>query len=175
MDTSKYCSKCRTPRPLSNFRKQNRAKDGHQYECRKCMNARARERYDAKKEELITKSANWQSAHAESHKEAALRHYHSPTGRIQRNIKTVLTAFFGKERPKDKEIIGLTTKVLIKYLTTRLKEPQTWDNYSKDWRIGFIKPLHEFNLNDESERRACFHWKNLTPVNKKHPDETDLV
>jgi hypothetical protein len=38
----KPCTKCQTPKPLSEFRKSNRTKDGLDTQCRDCRKAKAK-------------------------------------------------------------------------------------------------------------------------------------
>jgi len=38
----KLCTKCQTPKPLSEFRKYNRTKDGLDTQCRSCRQAKAK-------------------------------------------------------------------------------------------------------------------------------------
>lgn len=43
--TTKHCSKCGEPRPLTQFRKRKESRDGRAYECDLCRSARRRARY----------------------------------------------------------------------------------------------------------------------------------
>lgn len=39
----------------------------------------------------------------------------------------------------------------------------SWSNYGK-WHIDHIIPCAAFDLSDEFEQRACFHYSNLQPL-----------
>lgn len=39
----------------------------------------------------------------------------------------------------------------------------SWSNYG-DWHIDHIIPCAAFDLNDELEQKACFHYTNLQPM-----------
>jgi hypothetical protein len=46
----------------------------------------------------------------------------------------------------------------------------SWENRGrlstkiKTWQIDHIKPCHEFDLSNEDDRKKCFHYTNLRPL-----------
>ena len=51
------------------------------------------------------------------------------------------------------------------YPDPRTGELMSWDNHTTDgWHVDHIKPLHEFNLDDEEEFEKASHYTNLQPL-----------
>ena len=61
------------------------------------------------------------------------------------------------------ELIGCSISDLVKHLENQFIEGMSWKNYGK-WHIDHIRPCASFNLLNEDEQRACFHYSNLQPL-----------
>lgn len=61
------------------------------------------------------------------------------------------------------ELTGCSVTFLKGYLEAKFKEGMTWENHG-EWHIDHIKPCASFNLLDEKEQNACFHYTNLQPL-----------
>lgn len=61
MEIQKRCTACSLELPLSEFRKQSKNKDGLKYICKICDDARAKKRYEHKKESIINQVKHWQA------------------------------------------------------------------------------------------------------------------
>ena len=61
------------------------------------------------------------------------------------------------------ELTGCTSQQLRGHLESQFHDGMTWDNRHK-WHIDHIRPCAAFDLTDESEQRACFHYSNLQPL-----------
>lgn len=64
---------------------------------------------------------------------------------------------------KTETLIGCTPEFLRGYLEARFLPGMTWDNYGT-WHIDHHIPCAEFDLRDETQQRACFHFSNLRPL-----------
>ena len=40
----------------------------------------------------------------------------------------------------------------------------TWENYGDYWEIDHIKPIENFNFEDENQIFECWNYKNLRPL-----------
>ena len=60
-------------------------------------------------------------------------------------------------------LVGCFIPDLMKYLEQQFTEGMSWDNYGK-WHIDHIRPCASFNLLNEDEQKACFHYSNLQPL-----------
>lgn len=61
------------------------------------------------------------------------------------------------------ELIGCTIEHLMAHIESQFKPGMTWSNRHL-WQIDHSTPLCKFNLLEESEQIAAFHWTNLQPL-----------
>lgn len=69
-----------------------------------------------------------------------------------------------KLQKSSKDFIGCTTEDLRHYIESQWSENMSWDNYGKAWHIDHIIPCARFDLTNEQEVTACFHYTNLQPL-----------
>ena len=62
---SKTCTTCLKEKPLTDFRRQSKNKDGLKYTCKECDDKRARMRYKTKKTKILSQVKEWQSKNPE--------------------------------------------------------------------------------------------------------------
>lgn len=71
---------------------------------------------------------------------------------------------------KTADLLGCTLAEFIRHLESKWLPGMTWQNYgNKDgmWQIDHIIPCSIFNLIDESQQHACFHFSNQRPLWKR--------
>lgn len=64
---------------------------------------------------------------------------------------------------------GCLLIILKKHLSNTMEEGMTWNNYGtykkkeniRTWHIDHIIPSSSFNMSNDIERKACWHYKNL--------------
>ena len=61
----KRCSKCNDLKPLDQFYAEKSCRDGLRPDCKSCFAARAKARYEAKREDIIAYVSQWQKDNAE--------------------------------------------------------------------------------------------------------------
>lgn len=74
-----------------------------------------------------------------------------------------------KSRDKDSmlDLIGCTVEECKNHIESQWKEGMTWDNHGSgedDWQIDHRMACVQFDLNNEDERKMCFHYTNLQPL-----------
>jgi hypothetical protein len=65
--------------------------------------------------------------------------------------------------PNTQNLIGCDRPTLIKHFESLWKPGMSWDNYGK-WHVDHIQPCVAFDLTDEVQLKACFHYTNLQPL-----------
>lgn len=68
-----------------------------------------------------------------------------------------------KNKKHTMEYIGCSPEELRKHFENLFKVGMSWENQG-EWHIDHIRPCAYFNLNNEDERKACFHYTNLQPM-----------
>lgn len=63
--------------------------------------------------------------------------------------------------------IGCDLFSLRNYLSSRMTEGITWNNYGTDWVIDHIVPLRLFDVFDPSDLALAWNYRNLMPLLKK--------
>ena len=61
------------------------------------------------------------------------------------------------------DLVGCSIEELMKHLESQFQDGMSWDNYG-EWHIDHIRPCASFDLLNEEEQRACFHYSNLQPL-----------
>jgi hypothetical protein len=65
------------------------------------------------------------------------------------------------------EWLGCTPVELQAHLAAQFTEGMTWGNAGAGqgkWHIDHVRPCASFNMENEAERLACFHYSNLRPM-----------
>ena len=124
-------------------------------------------------------AAKWKKANPESHKESTRRFRRKikmdPAKRMIQRYRQLTSKHArragvqGEVKGRKLEYLGCTAAELVAYLQNHFTRGMTWDNYGRIkgvrcWEIDHIKPLTAFDLSDEGERRAAFHYTNLQPM-----------
>ena len=86
-----------------------------------------------------------------------------PERRMVTNLRRRLRGFVRVKKGKSSAFFGCTPEFLRKHIEQQFKLGMTWENYGA-WHIDHIKPCASFDLTKPEERRACFHWSNLSPL-----------
>lgn len=113
MPTEKICSQCGDPKPLTEFYKYKRCKDGHVNRCKACYSDYRKQQYIENKEEIRTKQKEYNAAHRrenavhqkkwrEKHvaelKAKNLKYYYDNKDKINSNRKANRVVLLKRER-----------------------------------------------------------------------------
>lgn len=60
-------------------------------------------------------------------------------------------------------LLGCRFSEYDNYMRGLFSEGMSWGNWG-EWEIDHIKPISTFDLNDEAQRLACFHYANTRPL-----------
>lgn len=81
-----------------------------------------------------------------------------------RKIRSNLTSRVSKHARI--EYLGCTIKELIEYLENKFCDGMAWENYG-NWEIDHIKPISNFDLLDNKQKKELCHYTNLQPLWRK--------
>lgn len=91
--------------------------------------------------------------------------YYNIRNRLTSRVWTAVARSKGKKAAKTEELIGCTVAQLRDQLESQFTDGMTWEKFLRgEIHIDHKIPCAHFDLADEAQQRACFHWSNLQPL-----------
>jgi hypothetical protein len=148
----KYCKKCDSTKPVEEFSWANKAKGTRQSNCKECVNAYAKARYEAKKPQLLAEMKVYYEANRD-HKRAKMRDYYS----------------------KNKDAIYASQRAW------RAANPERWDEYQRRYRASKYSGVTQRWVKSEETPGQCYwcgddishghHDDHIMPLSKGGSDD----
>lgn len=94
------------------------------------------------------------------------------TGMVRNLIKDLKINMTPSEYKKSNEyegfydLLGCTQEFFVEWISSQFDDNMSWDNHGKYWHVDHTFPCCKIDVNNEEERKMCFGWKNLRPVEK---------
>jgi hypothetical protein len=63
-----------------------------------------------------------------------------------------------------RELIGTSVEGLKLQIEAGFLPGMSWENYGSVWEIDHKIPCAQFDMSNEAQQRACFHYANLRPL-----------
>jgi hypothetical protein len=125
-----------------------------------CSNAlrssRARKIYHAKRDKYRSYYRNLRKSQRST-----------PEGRLLKRLRQHLNNLCRRgvitKKSKTLELLGCEIKDFRAHIESLFTPGMGWSNFGL-WHLDHIKPCSSFNLHDEAQQRACFHFSNLQPL-----------
>lgn len=176
----KKCSDCNNIKPITDFRAKGKYNDIQKYQpmCIVCHKIREKTYFSKiNKERASELNRIYKIANRERYRQYLID---NPDKRLLKKCRDRVRSILGsgKENP---ELIGCSAKFLHKWFQFQLdmSHDMTFDNYGSYWHIDHVIPCNKWNINDDAQKRACFHWTNLAPLqaskNMSKHDKIDKV
>lgn len=118
--------------------------------------------------------ANWSDDRRKSYREYARNRARQKAKtdalwRVRKVMRTRIGAAIsrcgGEKSKKTMQLVGCSMEELKSHIEKQFKTGMTWSNYGKNgWHIDHIKPCASFDLTNEDQAKACFHFTNLQPL-----------
>lgn len=176
----KICSKCKQEKPISEFGKNKKRKDGLKVYCKECRKKNGSLYYSKNKESINEKHKKHYHKNKESINERHKKWRKENKGymttyskerrkvdviyRISGNLRTrIWWAVKNNKLNSSIEYLGCDVGFYKKYLESLFTEGMSWDNYG-EWHIDHIRPISSFDLLEEEEMVECFNYKNTQPL-----------
>lgn len=125
--------------------------------------------WEKKKEQL----RDWKRNDYKNMKENPERRDEFNKQRVKSNISRRIREILKQEKSeRSMKYVGCSLEYLKAHLQSQFQEGMSWDNYGSytignnksGWHIDHKIPCSAFNLQNEMERNACFHYLNLQPL-----------
>lgn len=149
VDNKKQCIHCKEWKDLSEYPKRHDINHGHRHDCNTCHKKNLYEYYI--------------NVYNEVRRERKLNDIEYRLICNHRNYIYKCLTKFNNKKDKSLRYLDCTLSNFKKWLEFQFDDDMTWDNYGKLWTIDHILPLSSFDLNEESEQKIAFNWKNMQP------------
>lgn len=169
----KYCNKCNTDKPLSEFYSCKR--NGLQSKCKDCEKAyklatkdndkiNKRNHYLKHKDKIKARVKEYSKKHKYKMQKAMFVKH--PEKKILHNQRTRINGLLkSKKSTSTIKLLGCTISEFKQYLESQFTKGMSWDNYGLfGWHVDHIIPCSMFNLFDDNDLRQCFHYTNMQPL-----------
>jgi len=182
----KFCSKCKTTKSITEFRKNTHQRDGLQTYCKPCENKSKSKRPSTQKylrkwcklnsEKIALYRKNnpnklWQNKNPDKMQAAQKKSYRKRIKDIKTRLSYVVRSGIryslrknGKSLPTF-SLLDFTIEELKQHLENQFQKGMLWGNYG-EWEIDHIKPIASFNYNSpqHSDFKKCWALSNLQPL-----------
>ena len=147
----KKCCMCKTWKCLDEYNNASKHWDNLRSDCKECL-----VKYRKNHRKQIQNTMN---------KYEKQRKKVDPAFKLSKELRSKLGRAIKRKTKlyQTLDLIGCSVAFLKGYLEAKFTEGMTWENHG-EWHIDHIKPCSKFNLLDETEQKACFHYKNLQPL-----------
>jgi hypothetical protein len=126
-------------------------------ENKKKIAERSRHWYQKNKTEIFRKRRDYKRRRRETDANYAIE------CRLRARMAAALRAAFAVKRSRSAELIGCSAAELRVHLEMLFQPGMSWEN-RRLWHIDHIIPCSAFDLRDEEQQAACFHFTNLRPM-----------
>ena len=127
--------------------------------------ARAKAWRRANRASVAASNKAWRKANPERHKKILKRAHSQPIAKLTKNLRRRLRDFVKSAERKEstQQMVDCSWNELRQHIERQFKPGMSWANYG-EWHIDHIVPCAYFDLTKAEERRRCFHFSNLRPL-----------
>jgi hypothetical protein len=159
----KVCIICKIEKPLTEFHKHKRRKDGYREQCKVCRSNSFKENYEVIKITHRDRAKKFRENNKDYLKEfyknyyKKNKHHHSFRVLLYRTIK-----YLGKTKQDHTvNILGYTAEDLKQHLEKQFRDGMSWENYG-EWHIDHIRPISSFDKDEDP--KVINSLDNLQPL-----------
>jgi len=169
--STKICTKCHAEKPIEEFYRYLRNRDGRTTICKVCLQEYSRRYNAANPEKRRELRRRWQAANPEIRK-ASLRKSNAKkrstvTGLLSHHISVSMrqSLKFGKQGRKWESLVGYDLNRLKRHLEKQFLPGMSWENRSQ-WHIDHKIPISAFNYEQPTDLdfKRCWALSNLRPL-----------
>lgn len=193
----KVCKTCGQEKPITEYTKAKKYKDGFSIYCKLCERERNRNNWHRHREKYNAYEKKYRAEHKESikqyfniHKEELAEkakikrkenaeklraYYREKTAsdkvfRTRKNISRLIPHAIHKKHFSKRMAyyFGCDFDTFKNHIEKQFRNGMNWSNYGLNgWVIDHIIPISNFDLKKESEILKCYNYKNIQPLWRK--------
>ena len=180
LDPPKTCRTCETEKPATAFRKKELV-------CKECNKKRLYKWREEHKEQFLGLCKKYRDKEDSKNKRNTyLRNKYNSEIKVKleklyrnRIRECIKKKYIPRNTKFDYiSLLGCGWEIVVKWLEFNMKPEMTWDNYGTYWHVDHIYPCALFNFEKIEDRKKCFNWTNLAPLegieNLKKSDNLDI-
>lgn len=168
MTITKTCSKCGKTKPIIDFYKRKRSKDGASVWCKKCCSAWAAEHYQRNKEKINEQHAEYRLKNYEQVRAHQKEYYYSEEG--QRKAKEYRKTHREQQRKREQEWRSKNREHYRKKQNEHYhKNKEKHKEWHKKWRDSHKEQVKESNKRYREENKEKI---NQSHIERLHNDST---
>jgi len=162
MSQTNQCYKCFRIKPIKDFPYHPEMKNKHENRCRDCKNIHKRLWHKNNPDKVRIHRKKY-----ELEVSLGLHPHRREAKNLRSRNRHIITKIINKQKLIESTFIklfGCSSKVFIARFEKYFKENpgMGWNNYGA-WQMDHIKPLKEFELDTEANRKLANHYTNLRP------------
>ena len=173
------CRYCEEILPLEKFAVSSKGHHGRKSYCNPCSMEKWQKAYRQLPESRVKKSKHDKKYRSKPgikeklHKQLNEKYHNNPAHKLKVIMRNRVNKILGGKKKSQSFVrdLGCTADELVTHLESKFySNPKTgeimnWDNHTMDgWHVDHIKPLHEFDLEDEGQFKEAAHYTNLQPL-----------
>ena len=129
--------------------------------------------YAENKDEVNRISREWYEKNKEYRKEYKRKYINNlrstdPLVKVKDSIRSLIRQSLKKKgyskKSRTHDILGCSFEKFKLHLENQFKPWMNWGNYGSYWEIDHIKPIENYNFNNENEIYECWNYVNLQPL-----------
>jgi len=144
-------------------------KDAERYERNKeYRKQQCKEYYEKNREKIRAQRSQFHSDNPENRKEQQKKRRERPDVKLEMTLRRRARRclVYGN---RCMQYLGCSIYFLqewFKYQFKLIDPLMTLENHGSYWEIDHVKPVSSFDLNKEEDVKCCFHWTNVSPLEK---------
>jgi hypothetical protein len=79
-------------------------------------------------------------------------------------IRNRLGKFYTGKHVDLLELVGISMDDFVCWIQSNFTSDMSWNNHGVFWHVDHVIPCEWFNLTEFCERKTCFHWTNMRPL-----------
>jgi hypothetical protein len=168
----KRCAGCGLVLPIAKFYRRASGKDAGRPlpRCIECLSAATKEKRQLRPEHFAAKRREHRN-YKQASDRIMVRMRTEPTFKLavilRRSVWAALKDCGGRKTVRTVELLGCSIDEFRRHIEAQWRPGMKWENWGNTrdcWQLDHKRPIASFDLRDDPQVRACFHFSNYQPL-----------